>query len=383
MSHGQYFNSVFHPDPNDTFADFFKPMYDWWGNPYDNPTLAVNYPALAVLFFQGIRHFVTAQVSSGLEYRTLSSAWIPFIIYNIICILIFTICIIHTLKKLEELDIYLVLSVSLLSSSFLYAIERGNIALLAFVLCFFFCCFYENKSSVVKETAYISLAIAAGLKIYPAVFGFLLLKKSRWKDACRLAGYGIAFFLLPFLHYGLHTVLSFLGGTHAFFNGTQHIISYSIDSLFYMVSVIKGATVPQTLVTIIKVLSAIGLVGYIMLAKTEWESMLACALFMIIIPPTSYAYTLLFLYPSFVMLIRHVGEYNEKTRENNPQYKRKFYTGFILICFSVILIPWVTLNITILYWPSTYLVYSMTVWLLTVLALAQSCRSVLGRVRRM
>lgn len=50
MSHGQYFNSVFHPDPNDTFADFFKPMYDWWGNPYENPTLAVNYPALAVLF---------------------------------------------------------------------------------------------------------------------------------------------------------------------------------------------------------------------------------------------------------------------------------------------------------------------------------------------
>ena len=32
ISHGQYFNSVFHPDPNDTFADFFKPMYDWMKN---------------------------------------------------------------------------------------------------------------------------------------------------------------------------------------------------------------------------------------------------------------------------------------------------------------------------------------------------------------
>lgn len=317
-----------------------------------------------------------------MAYRTLSSAWIPFIIYNTFCFLIFALCVFHTLKKLKEADIYIVLSVCLLSAFFLYSIERGNIALLTlpFVLSFFFCCFYENKSSVVKETAFISLAIAAGLKIYPAVFGFLLLKKCRWKDACRLAGYGIAFFLLPFMHYGLHTVLSFLGGTHAFFNGTQHIISYSIDSLFYMVSVITGATVPQSLVTIIKVLFAIGLVGYIMLAKTEWESMLACALFMIVIPPTSFGYTLLFLYPSFVMLLRSVGEYDEETVENHPKFKRKHYIGFILLCFSVILIPWASLNITVLYWSITYVTYSMTVWLLTVLVLAQSCRSILYRV---
>ena len=187
------------------------------GNPYKNPTLAVNYPALAVLFFQGIRHFTTAQVTSGLAYRSLSSAWIPFIIYNIFCFLIFTISVFHTLKKLKEADIFLVLSVCLLSAFFLYSIERGNIALLAFALSSFFCCFYENKSRVVKEIAYISLAIAAGMKIYPAIFGFLLVRKGRWKDAWRLAGYGIAFFLLPFLYYGPHSVLRFLSGTHAFF----------------------------------------------------------------------------------------------------------------------------------------------------------------------
>ena len=382
LSHGQYFNSVFHPNPNDTFADFFKPMYDWWGNPYENPTLAVNYPALAVLFFQGIRHFATAQVTSGLAYRSLSSAWIPFILYNIICFLIFTISVFHTLKKLKEADMFLALSVCLLSAFFLYSIERGNIALLAFALSSFFCCFYENKSSIVKEIAYISLAIAAGLKIYPAIFGFLLVRKRRWKDACRLAGYGMAFFLLPFLHYGLHSVLSFLGGTQAFFDGTQQVISYSIDSLFYMASVIAGRTLHQEVITIIKAFMSIGLVGYILLAKTDWESMLACGLFLIVIPPTSYGYTLLFLYPSFIMLIRCVGEHDVITKENSSQFKRKCYIGFILLCFSVILVPWASLNSTILYWPSTYVVYSMTVWLLTVLVLAQSCWTVAYRILR-
>ena len=382
ISRGQYFNSVFHPNPNDTFADFFKPMYDWWGNPYENPTLAVNYPALAVLFFQGIRHFATAQVTSGLAYRSLSSAWIPFIIYNIFCFFIFTICVFHTLKKLKEADIFLALSVCLLSAFFLYSIERGNIALLAFVLSSFFCCFYENKCGVVKETAYISLAIAAGLKIYPAIFGFLLVRKRRWKDAWRLVGYGIAFFMLPFLHYGLHSVLSFLGGTQAFFDGTQHVISYSIDSLFYIASVIIGRIVPQEVITVIKAFISIALVGYILLAKTDWESMLACGLFMIVIPPTSYGYTLLFLYPSFLMLIRCIGECDVITKENSPQFKRKRYIGFIFLCFSVILVPWASLNITILYWPSTYVVYSMTVWLLTGLVLVQSCRAVAGRILR-
>ena len=382
ISHGQYFNSVFHPDPNDTFADFFKPMYDWWGNPYENPTLAVNYPALAVLFFQGIRHFATAQVTSGLAYRSLSSAWIPFIIYNIFCFLIFTISVFHTLKKLKETDIFLVLSVCLLSAFFLYSIERGNIALLAFALSSFFCCFYENKSRVVKEIAYISLAIAAGLKIYPAIFGFLLVRKGRWKDAWRLAGYGIAFFLLPFLYYGPHAVLRFLSGTHAFFDGTQHVISYSIDSFFYMTSVVAGRTVPQELIIIIKAFISIGLVGYILLAKTEWESMLACGLFLIVIPPTSYGYTLVFLYPSFIMLIRCIGDYDVITKENSHQFNRKRHIGFIFLCFSVILVPWASLNITIVYWPLTYVVYSMTVWLLMVLVLAQSCRAVACHILR-
>jgi hypothetical protein len=53
----------------------------------------------------------------------------------------------------------------------------------------------------VRETALFLFAIAAALKLYPAVFGILYLVKKRYKEAGRLIIYGFLFFFVPFVFF--------------------------------------------------------------------------------------------------------------------------------------------------------------------------------------
>ena len=55
-SRGEYFSSIFFGDVNDTYADFFKPLHDWSGNPY-NELESCNYPALAMMMVKFLHYF--------------------------------------------------------------------------------------------------------------------------------------------------------------------------------------------------------------------------------------------------------------------------------------------------------------------------------------
>ena len=80
-----------------------------------------------------------------------------------------------------------------------YCMERGNLSLPAMALCavFVFCRNDENKH--IRELSYICLALAAGLKLFPAVLGMLLLYDRKFKAAARTLLYGVAAILLPYL----------------------------------------------------------------------------------------------------------------------------------------------------------------------------------------
>lgn len=91
----------------------------------------------------------------------------------------------------------------LLSAPFFQGvIERGNLAFLCLVLLLFSACFKDSESKIMRELSLICIAIAAGIKLYPAMFGLLYLKEKRWKEAFRLVIYGVLFFFLPFLFTG-------------------------------------------------------------------------------------------------------------------------------------------------------------------------------------
>ncbi|MBQ9783212.1 MAG: DUF2029 domain-containing protein [Clostridia bacterium] len=42
------------------------------------------------------------------------------------------------------------------------------------------------------------IAVAAGIKLYPAIFGLLYVKEKRWSETLRLIAYGVLFFVVSF-----------------------------------------------------------------------------------------------------------------------------------------------------------------------------------------
>ena len=87
------------------------------------------------------------------------------------------------------------------SSFFIYAIMRGNIILLSVLFTLYYMVFYDSKDERLRKTALLSLAIAANIKIYPAVFGCILIKERRWKDIGRCAAYACLLFFPLFFTY--------------------------------------------------------------------------------------------------------------------------------------------------------------------------------------
>ncbi|MBP5157654.1 MAG: DUF2029 domain-containing protein [Treponema sp.] len=116
-------------------------------------------------------------------------------------------------------------SLAICTSSFVvYSVMRGNIILLAvsFTLCYML--LYDSKDSRLRQIALLSLAMATNIKIYPAIFGCLLLKEKRWKDACLCALYALLMLIIPFFTYDAgfsHSFGRFMG--HLGFAGSDKI----------------------------------------------------------------------------------------------------------------------------------------------------------------
>ena len=73
---------------------------------------------------------------------------------------------------------------------------------LVLVLLIAFLLMRDSEKKVNREIALICLACAAGLKIYPALFGVLYIKEKRFKEAVRAIIYGVLIFFLPYIFFG-------------------------------------------------------------------------------------------------------------------------------------------------------------------------------------
>lgn len=80
-----------------------------------------------------------------------------------------------------------------------FAFERGNLVLYAMVFLMLGLALRDSPNKALRELALIFVAISAGFKLYPALFGFLWIAEKRYKEAARLVLYGLLAFFVPFL----------------------------------------------------------------------------------------------------------------------------------------------------------------------------------------
>ena len=80
-----------------------------------------------------------------------------------------------------------------------FAFERGNLVLYAMVFLMLGLALRDSSNKALRELSLVMVAVSAGFKLYPALFGFLWIAEKRYKEAARLVVYGLASFFVPFL----------------------------------------------------------------------------------------------------------------------------------------------------------------------------------------
>lgn len=218
-SRGALLHRFFFYDVTDTGMDFFHSIEYVRGRmPYGQfDTL---YPPLANLFFYVLyllvpktqsdtwtESFISSLNMKGTErdLRLQQATMMLFIVFVIVVVL----GIVSMTERLTRScggRKKLLAFCAVFSYGVLYGLERGNILLLCWPLMVFFVLYRNSQNPILRELACLALAVVAGLKLYPAFLGILLLKDKNYIAAIRTVIYGIVCFIFPlfFFNEGLY-----------------------------------------------------------------------------------------------------------------------------------------------------------------------------------
>lgn len=218
-SRGTLLHRFFFYDVTDTGMDFFHSIEYMCGRmPYGQfDTL---YPPLANLFFYVLYLLVpktqsatwTESYISSLNMRgterdlRLQQATMMLFVVFVIVVVLGIVSMTERLTRSCGGRKKLLAFCAVFSYGVLYGLERGNILLLCWPLMVFFVLYRNSQNPILRELACLALAVVAGLKLYPAFLGILLLKDKNYIAAIRTVIYGIVCFIFPlfFFNEGLY-----------------------------------------------------------------------------------------------------------------------------------------------------------------------------------
>ena len=183
-----------------------------------------------------------------------------------------------------------------MSGVFIFNVIRtGNSALIVCILLIRAMELREHEGKRERELALILIAAAAGLKIYPALFGMLYIKEKRYKEAGRLILYGILFFFVPFIFFGgIHGLLQMLQNQREVHSNIQ----YGWKSIQSVWNQIDSRFLHWNLQMVGKVLTAVYAVAAmtgIWVLRDTWKRLFLLCSMMIIVPFWSGSYVPVYL----------------------------------------------------------------------------------------
>lgn len=319
-------------DTMDTGMDFFN-MLALIGEE-DVYCKSSNYPAMVFVILKFFYHLIPMDIVwsdkgiDGFFLRNYMPSSLSYMIYSIFAIIVIYELIKNIYKENQFQSTMLAMSI-ILSGPMMFTLERGNIILLAFLFSLVYVTFYKSSNKYLRLVAYIALATASAIKIYPALLGFLTLSQKRSKETILLIVLGILCFIMPFFLFdGLNSIYNMLSGMIQSANiqgdgGSGY--NFSISNLTKIINILFGLHISQRGTIILKLLALIYSWVLYMVSQEEWKKFLAVILLMIWIPEFSYTYTLIFMIIPFILLL---------------EQKKEGWQIICLICFMVILIPY-------------------------------------------
>lgn len=303
---------LFFRNCEDLFADLVNVVgYSGQKNPYLN----TSYSGLGEKAYPPLNYLIT-YLFSGLvnmddyyaEDNFLSMYQEPkFLIVYLILITFVVIAIYELVRtyKTGSNPVRMMTALSVCASGpVIYSYERANFILLTLVFVLFFIMYYDSENRILRECALIALALAASLKLTPALLGILLLYKRQWKEALRTVLYGVIFGIGPFLFFtgGLSNI------GQMFSNMSLNLSDYGVTDGATLTASVIGAGFSQAAARIAVMKWVTYAVSFILLAaapvyKNKWEMILAVSLVLVIAPGHSGTYCLLYLIPALVAFL--------------------------------------------------------------------------------
>lgn len=289
---------------NDTFMDFFNMLAanieEFRASRYETQTI---YPPLA----NAIYLFLASLLSPLSQYRLshavnkdelfLQEPLMLFVIYLLVTHLMLIIAL-WNLKKGKPWERWLFVGIFLSSVPMLYLYERANNIIIALDFTLLFFCLKDSKHAFAREIALISLALAAGIKLYPAIFGFLLVREGRLRDSVRLLIYGILTIVLPFLCFnGISDLVTYISnlinGSGALSIGREGFrLNYDAQFAFFL------SEWPWLIEPVSKAFLFFSIAGTALstvFAASPWKVILLYTCLLMGIPSVSYEYAAVFL----------------------------------------------------------------------------------------
>lgn len=352
---GTGFEQIFIPDSYDTFMDHFNVVSKYTSD--DPYKIYLNsYPAFVCFIWEIFAHIIPIEYRyslSSFELRENQYAMMPFIVFILLCFWLFTLCIKIRFELDNITESFLILAI-LLSSPMLFTLERGNIIILAFVFTAFFVFFRNSENKVIREAAYISLAMASAIKIYPAILGLMMIKEKNFKGAIRLLIYGLITFFVPFFacFEGITSIKYMIQGltvVSGYDIGCGY--QYSFSNMISIFSRVFGVDISNGIIYSTSIVINACIIISFFRMEEEWKQILALTLPMILLPGFSYTYVLIFLFIPFVLLIGRIYT------QESIGFENKIY----LILFGVIFTPTLTMPIPLFTNDQYVLTYGMLV----------------------
>ena len=335
VTKGSVFSRILHSKSTGSFTD----LSDMMGIGKDVYSKGQAYPPLACLIFIFLKNCTYAGYC-GLDNRVLFKTKQLSLMILIAMIILFTamiICVVRRLLKTGDKEKILTTVLVFFSIPVMFEFERMNIVCIAWFFLFLFLALKDSKKKVLREIALISLAVAAGIKIYPAVFGLLLLFEKRYKETVRLVIYGLLAYLLPFLVFGgfgmlIPNIKGFLRGL--FGNSNELGLNFSDRMLSdhgnYIISYVTIGNAIMIKIPFIIVMMLCLIIGAFGL-RDEKKRILVLTCAMIGIPSVSFTYVLMFMIIPLMYFINDAV----KERKNVLSYIYVFLITMILFTLPI------------------------------------------------
>lgn len=318
-------SSLFFGDYTDLFMDFFNVNYFVENmNPYiENGS---SYPPFVLLIAKCFNFLADYSVSAKTARSSYAGVISIITFYALVFIPSYAM-----LYKVMKRNGFAFRHVNILFASFflcgpmLYGFFRGNYLFLSLVLSAFFFVYYKDSRPYMREFSYVALAMAVGIKLYPAVFALILIRDKRWKDFLRTALYCVVLVVLPFFFFEggfIANVKSFITNLsvftnqpYKFFSGMDvytNFYSYGVSAANFVrviycaasgVSVMECPEYINILALLFNLAFMALIVFSAMITPSRWKHVVAMVLVQSLFPDPSYVYSLVFMFIPIVMFI--------------------------------------------------------------------------------